>query len=159
MAKIVDDDIQQLKKKMQKLNHRIECLQAGDACENLMDKYQYYHMRGMRTEETHLFALKSPGACVEMLWGIYDEPEAVIRWSIAQGMGPRVGQLLGNRGSQHAMCTPIIEVAKDGQTARGLWLFFGYYGGSWGAGQFAMDFIKEDGEWKIWKYKKKKNSY
>ena len=44
MAKIVDDDVQQLKKKMEKLNLRLERLQAADTCENLMDKYQYYHM-------------------------------------------------------------------------------------------------------------------
>jgi hypothetical protein len=29
---------------------------------------------------------------------------------------------------------------------------FAYYGPNWAAGQFAMDFIKEDGEWKIWRY-------
>ena len=58
----------------------------------------------------------------------------------------------------HCMTTPIIEVAKDGETAKGLWLMYGAetmkkedgkVSAYWAAGQFAMDFIKEDGEWKI----------
>jgi hypothetical protein len=61
----------------------------------------------------------------------------------------------------HGMTTPIIEVAADGKTARGLWLMIGAESGgmpgkpteaNWAAGQFAMDFIKENGEWKIWRY-------
>jgi hypothetical protein len=156
---IIDDDVEYLRKKMKELKHRIERAQAVNACENLMNKYQFYHMRAMRTEETHLFALKSPGACVEMLWGIYDEPEGVLRWKRSEGYGkPRM------KGAfpMHSMSTPIIEVAKNGQTAKGLWYMFGAESGkmpgqkeadaNWATGQFAMDFIKEDGEWKIWKY-------
>jgi hypothetical protein len=50
------------------------------------------------------------------------------------------------------MTTPIIEVAEDGKTAKGLWIMIGSEGPNWAAGQFAFDFIKEDGVWKIWKY-------
>lgn len=155
---IVDDEITSLQKEMASLNHRLERLRAADECENLMDKYQYYHMRGMRTEETQLFALKTPGACVEMLWGIYDEPEGVLRWKRFEGYGkPQPKGVF----PLHAMTTPIIEVAKDGETAKGLWLMLGAETGKgkdgkvnarWACGRFAMDFIKEDGEWKIWKY-------
>ena len=158
MAKIVDDDVQQLKKKMEKLNLRLERLQAADTCENLMDKYQYYHMRGMRKEETEIFALKTPDTCVEMLWGIYDGPASVLRWKQSEGYGkPRPKGVL----PLHAMTTPIIEVAADGETVKGLWLMLGAetmtkedgtVENYWACGRFAMDFIKEDGEWKIWKY-------
>lgn len=169
MAKIVSDDIQQIKKEIADLRREVERAHAVTACENLMNKYQYYHMRGMRTEETHLFALKSPGACVEMLWGIYDEPEGVLRWKRFEGYGrPKTLAIVGGLW-MHGMCTPIIEVAKDGKTARGLWMMIGSETmiregneaivpqgtdavANWGFGQFAMDFIKEDGEWKIWKY-------
>jgi hypothetical protein len=156
---IVDDEITELTKRLEKVNHRIARAQAVSACENLMDKYQIYHMRGMRTEETELFALKTPGACVEMLWGIYDEPEGVLKWKRSEGYEkpPQKGMF-----PLHCMTTPIIEVAADGETAKGLWLMMGAESGkmpgedevraNWAAGQFAMDFIKEDGEWKIWKY-------
>jgi hypothetical protein len=158
VAIIVDDDVQRLKKKMATLKLRLERLKAADDCENLMDKYQYYNMKNMRNEETQLFALKSPGACVEMMWGIYDEPEGVMRWRRSQGYGkPREKGVF----PLHCMCTPIIEVAKDGETAKGLWIMLGAENRKrpdgtvncmWSAGRFAMDFIKEDGEWKIWKY-------
>ncbi len=56
------------------------------------------------------------------------------------------------------MTSPIIEVAFDGQTAKGMWYVFGettevYSKGpkaAWNFGKCAVDFIKEDGQWKIW---------
>jgi hypothetical protein len=159
MSSEIAEEIKQLKEEVAELKLEVGRAQAVNACENLMNKYQFYHMRGMRTEETLLFALNSPGACVEMLWGIYDEPEGVLRWKKMEGFGkPR------EKGAfpMHGMTTPVIEVAKDGETARGLWLMIGAESGQfpgeaearacWAAGQFAMDFIKENGEWKIWKY-------
>jgi hypothetical protein len=158
MVDIVDDEIQELEKEIERLELENARVHARTTCENLMNKYQYYHMRCMRTEETHLFALNSPGATVEMLWGIYDGPESVLRWKKSEGYGkpPQKGVF-----PMHLMTTPIIEVAKDGETARGLWLMYGAETfkneegkvlAYWAAGQFAMDFIKENGEWKIWKY-------
>ena len=54
--------------------------------------------------------------------------------------------------------TPLIEVAFDGQTAKGMWYIYGsttevYSTGpkaAWNFGRCAVDFIKEDGVWKIW---------
>ena len=54
--------------------------------------------------------------------------------------------------------TPIVEIAFDGKTAKGLWYIFGettevYSEGpkaAWNFGRCAVDFIKEDGQWKIW---------
>ena len=56
------------------------------------------------------------------------------------------------------MTTPLIEVAYDGQTAKGIWYVYGsttevYSAGpkaAWNFGRCAVDFIKEDGRWKIW---------
>jgi hypothetical protein len=151
MAK-ANDNIQELEKRVAKFERDVERAEAVRECINAANRYQVCHRRNMNTERTLEFALKTPGTAVEMLWGTYDEPDAVIRWSIAQGMGQLPGKLTGNRGSQHAICTPIVEVAGDCKTAKGLWLLFAYYGGAWAAGQFAMDFIKEDGKWKVWKY-------
>lgn len=54
--------------------------------------------------------------------------------------------------------TPLIEVAFDGKTAKGIWYVYGsttevYSVGpkaAWNFGRCAVDFIKEDGQWKIW---------
>lgn len=56
------------------------------------------------------------------------------------------------------LTTPLVEVAADGQTAKGLWQVMGAdnsvteYGplSTWRWGYMAADFVLEDGEWKIW---------
>ena len=56
------------------------------------------------------------------------------------------------------LACPVIEVASDGNSAKGLWHCQGAYNpvdeagpvAYWTWGYFAVDFAKEDGEWKIW---------
>lgn len=56
------------------------------------------------------------------------------------------------------MSTPVIEIAADGATAKGIWYSRGTYNDVtpqgplswWDAGVFACDFIREDGVWKVW---------
>ena len=56
----------------------------------------------------------------------------------------------------HAMLTPVIEIAGDGKTAKGVWDSFGPnitnpdQVGSWLWTKYGVDFVKEDGVWKIW---------
>jgi hypothetical protein len=59
----------------------------------------------------------------------------------------------------HSLTTPIIEVAGDGQTAKGVWYTpgaigitdaKGKLGGNWLWERYAVDFIKEDGQWHFW---------
>ena len=61
-----------------------------------------------------------------------------------------VGQLL-----LHVTTTAIIEVAEDGQTARGFWYSPGMIAESGQSGNtiyeaYGCDFVKENGEWKMW---------
>lgn len=52
----------------------------------------------------------------------------------------------------------VIEIAGDGETAKGMWHCFGKpvdvneYGplAYWVFGTFCVDFVKEDGQWKLW---------
>lgn len=54
--------------------------------------------------------------------------------------------------------TPVIEIAGDGQTAKGMWSIHGMNADLTPAGQVsywewakvAVDFVKEDGVWKVW---------
>ena len=58
----------------------------------------------------------------------------------------------------HALTAPYIEVAGDGKTAQGLWYSPGAVGGVHPGRadgmkkyeKYGVDFIKEDGAWKIW---------
>ena len=65
-----------------------------------------------------------------------------------------------------ALTTPLIEIAGVGQTAQAMWYTPGYIcghggpmdpddaplDGQWMYERYAIDFIKEDGEWKIWHF-------
>ena len=56
------------------------------------------------------------------------------------------------------MACPVIEVAGDGKTAKGLWFCQGAYNevetcgpvAHWTWGYFAADFVKEEEGWKLW---------
>ena len=56
------------------------------------------------------------------------------------------------------MSTPVIEIASDGGTAKGIWYSRGTYNDVtpqgplswWELAVYACDFIREDGVWKIW---------
>jgi hypothetical protein len=60
----------------------------------------------------------------------------------------------------HMLTTPMIEVAGDGKTAKGIWMSPGHVtqlrGGKltacWMWEKYAVDFVKEDGKWKIWHF-------
>ena len=56
------------------------------------------------------------------------------------------------------MSTSVIEIAADGATAKGIWYSRGTYNDVtpqgplswWELAVYACDFIREDGEWKVW---------
>ncbi len=56
------------------------------------------------------------------------------------------------------LTSPVIYIADDGQTAKGIWMSAGYNidiepcgpVGHWNWGTFAVDFVFENGQWKIW---------
>jgi hypothetical protein len=60
----------------------------------------------------------------------------------------------------HTLTTPVIEVAEDGETAKGVWISPGYMTmpyrerlrAFWHWDRYGVDFIKEDGKWKIWHF-------
>lgn len=60
--------------------------------------------------------------------------------------------------SLQTLSTPCIEIAEDFQTAKGLWTVTAQVtavdekgpAGFWAYGKAAMDFVLEDGQWKIW---------
>ncbi|MGN1155398.1 MAG: nuclear transport factor 2 family protein [Agathobacter sp.] len=59
----------------------------------------------------------------------------------------------------HPATTPLIVIADDGQTAKGMWYCIsqetikmadGTADARWMPEKLAIDFVKEDGQWKIW---------
>ncbi len=96
-----------------------------------------------------------------------DYNEAQTRWAnetmrklFPEELGGKSDEEIWAVGSNTVLnfTTPLIEVAFDGQTAKGMWYVYGsttevYSTGpkaAWNFGRCAVDFIKEDGVWKIW---------
>ena len=96
-----------------------------------------------------------------------DYHEAQTRWAnetmrklFPEELGDKSDEEIWAVGSNTVLnfTTPLIEVAFDGQTAKGMWYVYGsttevYSTGpkaAWNFGLCAVDFVKEDGVWKIW---------
>ena len=107
--------------------------------------------------------------------GVYTDYDSVMKYH--SGRPAPAGKLI-----LHETTTPIIEVAGDGQTAKGFWLMAGVESGladpknvgvmpenlyeppdksvdgqrvwaHWVWCQYGLDFLKQDGEWKIWHFR------
>lgn len=144
--------------KKKTLEERIQHLEDIQDIQNLMGRYSYLHTAGKHKETAELFAENTPGVKAEFpAWGIYDGYESIKRVFVGVHSfqdGDRVGIM-----RMHTMSTPIVEVAEDGLTARGAWISPGHetmrdenskHQAYWAWCKYGCDFVKEDGNWKIW---------
>jgi hypothetical protein len=84
--------------------------------------------------------------------GVYVGQERVRAYLYALG-GGKVG-LAEGRLNEHFQLQAVVDVATDGQSAKGRWRAFimsGQYGQSarWGEGTYENEYVKENGVWKI----------
>lgn len=120
---------------------------------NLMGKYS--HLGMLRGEGTtrNLFAMNQPDVFWKTPMGPVG-PEDMEDRFLQPGEAPPGA--VGGQLHMHAMLTPVIEIAADGRTAQGVWDSFGPNissgdsPGNWLWLKYGVDFIVEDGEWKIW---------
>ena len=151
-AESLEQKVENLQKVVEKLQHENERLQAVHEIQNVAAKY-------FNTKyKPDVFALKQPDVSVEIaMWGKFIGPEQIKKMFGAEGshtMPP--GVLI-----EHQLTTPYIQIAADGQTAKGVWGSPGIETrpgenenlvANWNWAKYAADFIKEDGEWKVWHY-------
>jgi hypothetical protein len=123
-----------------------------DIC-NLQGRYNHYMLSNRHDKILDLFSKKDPGVKIEIdASGEYRGLEGVMK----------VFKIIGEKYKfagglpLHMILTPVIEVAKDGKTAKGMWHSFGCntiqtedgLKAMWQAGKYDIEFVKEDGEWK-----------
>ncbi len=172
---LVEQEMARLKKE----NHALLKVKDAYEIQNVMSMHEYYHGACMHEEEMDaIWAQKTPGIAFEeaLLNGRYVGLDAVRGYYVdffkrffkeelqrTREIFPQLKdepeedrafgvQLL------HTLTTPVIEVAGDRDTAKGVWLSPGYVtapvGGKlqafWHWDRYAIDFAKEDGAWKIW---------
>lgn len=146
--------------------------------ENLMGRRTFYTMLGQNDKVwNEYWCGKEQDPCLGFNHGYYKGYDAVNGWfqalhgyiklqtELVQKAFP---EKLAHKAEDEAfnvgnlicrnITTPLIELAADGQTAKGLWYLMGADIGigpsgpesrhSWG--RVGVDFIKENGVWKIW---------
>ena len=143
------------------LETRIARLEAAQACQNIMSKYQYLHSAYMNKEIVKLFADRDD-IIIDMPFGRWNGPDAAKRCFgvlFEEELTPRD---LRGEFVEHTLTTPIIEVAGDAQTAKAVWnspgheahKFFWLEGAPriafWYWCKYSVDFIKTDDGWRIW---------
>jgi len=162
-----------------------EMAYAALQVQNTMSKHAYYHAAGMNLEEVdHLWVdAKGPNAktatFASPMWVMYgletvrnaygkeNQANREKALKAIQAVDPKIEFTEANLGAghewaMHTNTTPIIEVAGDGKTAKGVWyspgvgLMAKVHGDDaevnsvffWE--KYAGDFINENGKWKIW---------
>lgn len=150
---------------LDKLLFDVDRLQAYEDCRNLMGSYATC-LSDNRTADIAAMFADRPDCMLEMPWGRYDGKEGIIRCYTIDHMDVREGDnktWLNGEYTMRYMTTPLIEVAGDGLTARGVFIAHGFetyatlnkredYRGRtfWNWGRCGVDFILENGEWKFW---------
>lgn len=136
---------------------RIERLEAAIQIQNIMSKYQSYHSASDQEKTAELFAKKTPGGKCIFRGAIYEGYEGVKNHFLVW-MKEAEKDLRGKL-YLHEVVSPIIEVAKDAQTAKAQFSSIGCetaFGPNntlmslWSWDKYHVDFVKEDGEWKIY---------
>jgi hypothetical protein len=138
-------------------------IEAAQAIENVINRYEYFSEAGRWDDVVALFALKTPGVRSEILnWGVYESAKGIK--SLYQGIHKTDSFVAGGSNMKpgyfvvNCTTTPVIEVSRDGKTARGLWIVFGAaatpptFESRWQWFKLAADFVKEKSAWKIWHY-------
>ena len=146
---------------------------------NVMGRHAYYHAKGLHEKELKEIWVQKPEnqktASFGQNWGYNVGMERIDAYygkgsvenyqkdlEALHAADPSVEVNQENLGIGslviHMLTAPYIEVAADGKTAQGLWYSPGAVGGvhpdhSDGLmmyEKYGVDFMKEDGEWKIW---------
>jgi hypothetical protein len=156
------------------LSQRIARATAAIECEKVMARHTYYHAGGIHREEIEEFWIKNG----DLTWahnfgqmntrGNYvacyadsQEANANAYYVILESIYPEVERIQDRRAlveeAMHLLVSPVIEVAKDGKTAKGLWYTPGCIfstltprkerEGVWIWERYGADFIFEDGKW------------
>ena len=147
---------------------------------HVMSRRSYYYANDMRREELNDLWVTSPEyretASFGRNWGYYVGMDAISNYYVVSHYEQRKAELaayhaadpsvslseenLGyGSGQMHPVNTPVVEIAGDGKTARGLWYSVGHDtigrpGGNsdalWQSEVIGADFVLEGDQWKIW---------
>jgi hypothetical protein len=118
---------------------------------NLMSLHAWYHAAFMNDVELEEIWSKKDDIVWAQNTGYWIGPKAIKAY-----YGRKVDRA-STKGSfvWHTITTPVVEIARDRQTAKGVWYTPGivgeFKGGfMWMFEKYGVDFVRENGVWKIW---------
>lgn len=121
---------------------------------NLMSLHSWYHCSMQNDVELEKIWSKRDDICWAQNSGYWIGPESIKEYyGIPATRESTIGQF-----AWHTITSSVVEVAGDRQTAKGVWYTPGIVGGfsgekgnfMWMFEKYGVDFIMEDGEWKVW---------
>jgi hypothetical protein len=148
----LEAEIKVLKKQVKARDKQIQNLQDMEDIKRLQCAYGYYLEHWMSDEIIDCFS-RSPEVSGTFVEGTYNGPEGIRRYfGKGRVMPPEFLHLV-------MQVSPVITVNKDGETARGRWYGYGTILSRFATPLdptymmviYEMDYIKEDGVWKILK--------
>lgn len=153
--------------------------------QGMMSKHEYYHAAGLNSEEIDALWVSPTGEyaktatfaspawvmngldTVKRAYGEQNQQNRVKALEALSKVDPSVKNVPENLGAghewaMHTSTTPVIEVAGDGKTAKGIWYSPGMglmtaivdgkpqVRGTFFWEKYGADFVRENGQWKIW---------
>jgi hypothetical protein len=157
VAKTLD----QMEQELNQLKEQVKAgMRAQDELEisKVQSLYSHYYHVGMRSEIPALFAQHTPGVNMEIEdSGVYDNLPSITRfWNTVFS---RETHFTPGFMAVHMTCNPVVEINEEGSFAKALWHSHGYCALRVGKllpficlGKYDMEYVKEDGHWKIFKF-------
>ena len=162
-SKELEKRIASLEESNKALQHELSRAHDVVEIQNLMGRYETIHNAQDINKSWELFA-DMPDTYTQIAGGrkIEGYENVVKSWS-SQKSGSNPGSPDEGTMLEHPLSSPIIVVAGDGQTAKATFVSLGHethynpqtgkYDPEWAYGKYAIDFIKQNGEWKIWHHR------
>lgn len=146
--------------RIERLEREVQRVRDWQEISNLHGRYNHLVLGHHWNVILEMFAQKTPGVIVEIAEsGVFHGLEGVRKVFIDM-----LGKLYTYRGNfaLHELTTPVIEVAQDGKTAKGMWFTWGANTNNhpqqgliaiWQALKYNHTFVKEDGQWKYLEFR------
>ncbi len=150
-------------KNLETLAYELERYAAADACMQLISRYFDLHTQGRNREVVDLFADRDDNR-LEMPWGVYIGKKGIERCFLedyGDVSDPETAEKMKGVLNVHTFGTSVIEIDDENKTARAIGNGPGFEtfteGGDpkafWAWAKYGIDFINEEGTWKIWSFK------
>lgn len=144
------------------LNMHADRLYGARECRHLVSRYAYY-FSALRTVELAGLWAKRDDSIYITTWGEYNGYKSIRRHFVEE-IGDRddsdMKEFMKGKAFIRDFNTEMLQVAGDGNTARGSWISMGHDAyvrpdgiaqADWVWNKYAIEFIKTEEGWKIWK--------